>query len=104
NIDIVHPAVDAIADRDVDEPILPRHRHSRLTPRFGKRKQPRAAPAAEDHAQYRRGGHGRVSRIAYGVVFAGCEYSTSPPNGLQANRGPAASRLVCSGVTSGIRL
>ena len=46
--DPVQPGVNAVGHGDVDQPIFAGDRHGRLAPRFGQRKQPRAATAAQD--------------------------------------------------------
>ena len=49
--DAVDRAVDAVADRDIDEAILAGERHRRLAPLLGERMQTRAATAAHDDSQ-----------------------------------------------------
>ena len=43
--------VDAVADGDVDQPVLAADRHGRLRPMLGERKEPRPLPAAQDDRQ-----------------------------------------------------
>ena len=47
HVEAVQPAVDAVRQRDVDQPILAGHRHRRLRAVLGQRIQPRALSAAE---------------------------------------------------------
>ncbi|MND04858.1 hypothetical protein D3C83_253210 [compost metagenome] len=41
----------AVADRDVDQPVLAADRHRRLRPQLGERKEARSLSAAEDDGQ-----------------------------------------------------
>ncbi len=50
----IHPvdaAVDAVRERDIDQAVLARQRHSRLRAVFGQRIKPRPASAAENQGQ-----------------------------------------------------
>lgn len=51
-VDLVDAAVDAVADRDVDQTIVSAKRHRGLGALFGERVQARARAAAEDDAQH----------------------------------------------------
>ena len=51
DVDAVAAAVDAVADRDVDEAILARDGDRRLATQHGEGIKPRAAPAAEDETE-----------------------------------------------------
>src|SRR5438552_118830 len=51
DIDAVEPAVDAVADRDINETILASHGHCWLAAQLGQWVQPAAPAAAEDQAQ-----------------------------------------------------
>ena len=50
--DLLQPGVEAVADRDVDQPVLPADRHGRLRPHVRERVEPRPASAAEDERQH----------------------------------------------------
>ena len=50
--DPLEAGVQAVADRDVDEPVLAAERHRRLRAHVGERKEPRAASAAQDQGQH----------------------------------------------------
>ena len=49
HVDLVDLAVDAVRERDVDQPILAGQRHGRLGAVGRQRQQPRAAPAAQNY-------------------------------------------------------
>ena len=49
--DALQPGVQAVADRDVDQPVLPADRHGRLRAHVGEREEPGAASAAEDQCE-----------------------------------------------------
>ena len=53
HVDAVQPAVDAVGDRDVDQPVLAGQRHGRLGAILGERIQPRALPAAQNDGDER---------------------------------------------------
>ena len=48
HVHAVHAAVDAVRERDIDQPIFPRQRHGRLRAKFRQRIKPSAASAAEN--------------------------------------------------------
>ena len=48
-INALEAGIDAIGNRNINQPILARKRHSRLGPLASERKQPRAAPSAHYH-------------------------------------------------------
>ena len=50
--DPLEAGVQAVADRDVDQPVLAAERHGRLRSHVGEREEPRAAAAAEDQRQH----------------------------------------------------
>ena len=50
HVDAVQPAVDAVRERNVDQPILAGQRHGRLRAILGQRIEPRAAAAAENNS------------------------------------------------------
>ena len=50
--DLLQPGVQAVADRDVDQPVLAADRHRRLRPHVGERVEPRPASAAENQRQH----------------------------------------------------
>ena len=56
DVDAGEPAVEAVADRDVDEPVFTGDRDGRLGPLAGEREQPTAPAAAEDEGED--GAHG----------------------------------------------
>ena len=47
----LEPRMEAVADRDIDQPIFAANRHGRLRTHVRERKQPRAASAAEDERE-----------------------------------------------------
>ena len=49
--DPLQPGVQAVADRDVDQPVLAAERHGRLRAHVGQRVEPGAAAAAQDQRQ-----------------------------------------------------
>ena len=51
DVDAVEAAVDAVADRDVDEAVLAGDRDGRLGPELGEGEQPGPLAAAEDQAE-----------------------------------------------------
>ena len=51
HVDPLEAGVQAVAERDVDQPVLAADRHRGLRSQVGERKQPRAAAAAEDDRQ-----------------------------------------------------
>ena len=59
HIDRAQPGVEAVADRDIDEPIFSAERHRRLGAIFRQRKQPRPGAAAHDDRQRPLGRAGR---------------------------------------------
>jgi len=61
HVDAVDPRVDAVRDRDVDEPVAPRERHGRLRAHPGEREEPCAPPAAEYESDH----------VAHGVSVRG---------------------------------
>ena len=46
--DLVDPAVDAVADRDINQAVLTRQRHGWLGTHFGERVEPRPSTATEN--------------------------------------------------------
>ena len=51
DIDPLHPAVDAVGEGDVDDPVLPRQRHGGLRAVAGEGIEPRPAATTEDQSQ-----------------------------------------------------
>lgn len=51
-VDLCDVAVDAIADRDVDQAVVGTQRHSRLSTLLGQGVQARASATTKDYAQY----------------------------------------------------
>ena len=51
HIDLVDAAVDAVANRDINQAVFARQRHGRLGPHFGERVQPRPSTATENDCE-----------------------------------------------------
>jgi hypothetical protein len=62
-IDLVDAGIDAIANRNVDQPELATEGHRRLCPRERKRLQPRSRTASENDGQDTF--HGLISRLRW---------------------------------------
>src|SRR5262249_54137202 len=67
NVNLPQPAVDAVADRDVDQPILSRQWHGGLRAILGEREKACAGATAHDHSErladckvHGQGGHGVI--------------------------------------------
>ena len=66
--DALEAGVQAVADRDVDQPVLAGERHRRLRAHVGQREEPRAAAAAENQGQH----------VIHGVIILSCTRDTMP--------------------------
>ena len=65
--------VEAVADGDVDEPVLSANRHGGLGPQLGERKQPAALTAAEDQREdFVVGGHDARQMVHRRAALAAC--------------------------------
>src|SRR5207247_2299574 len=70
----LEPCMEAVADRDIDQPIFAANRHGRLRTHVRERKQPRAASAAEDERENIRheaiiGEQDRYRRVVGGLTM-----------------------------------
>src|SRR5206468_878294 len=65
HVDAFHAAIDAVADRDVDEAVLPGQRHGRLAAKFRQRIEPRSTAAAQDQTENVL--HGKSRRSTYWI-------------------------------------
>ena len=52
DLDLVDAGVEAVADRDVNQPVFAADRHGRLGPQFGQRVEAVALPSAQDHRHH----------------------------------------------------
>ncbi len=52
HIDTIDAGVNAIADRDIDQPVVPRQRDSRLGPQLRQRIKPAPCAPAQDHSKH----------------------------------------------------
>jgi hypothetical protein len=62
--------VDAVGDRDIDEPILAGQRHRRFRAFFGQREQTRALAAAHDYGENIAGVDGLAAGVCHGKAFS----------------------------------